>query len=71
MSIGPGWEADFPVAVVDEETDPPVVVTRWKTVAQAEGFIEYLHTHGGKVTARKVERGGYGIDVPEELEGKL
>lgn len=60
------YETDFPVAVVDEETDPPVVVTRWQTVAQAEGFIEYIRRHGGRKGTEKVERGGYGIDAPEE-----
>lgn len=54
------------VAIVDEECNPPVVVTRYESVAQAEWFLGYLAAHGGSVTRAKVERGGYGIDAPEE-----
>jgi predicted enzyme related to lactoylglutathione lyase len=53
------------VAVVDEETDPPVVVIRYKTVAEAEWYLGYLREHGGTVTRAKIARGGYGIDAPE------
>lgn len=59
------WEADNPVAVVDEEADPPVIVTRYQQVAQAEWFLGYLREHGGSVLRDKVDRGGYGIDAPE------
>lgn len=59
-------EKEWPVAVVDTECDPPWVVTRCKNVREAEKFIKYLHTFGGKATARKVERGDYSIDAPEE-----
>lgn len=63
------WETVNPVAVVDEESDPPGrVVIRYETVAKAEWYIAYLHEHGGTVTRAKIERGGYGIDVPEEMQ---
>ena len=57
-------ERAYPVAVTDEEADPPVVVTRCKDVAEAEWFIGYLAEHGGSATRKKVKRGGYGIDGP-------
>jgi hypothetical protein len=56
------YETVNPVAVVDEESDPPCVVTRYPTAEQAEWFIGYLEEHGGTTTAEKVRRGGYGID---------
>lgn len=59
------WETANPVAVVDEESVPPVVVTRYPDVKQAEWFIGYLGEHGGTAIRAKVDRGGYGIDAPE------
>jgi hypothetical protein len=59
------WEQENPVAVVDVECDPPVVVTRYKTPGEAEWFLGYLAEHGGRASREKVERGGYGIDGPE------
>ncbi len=59
------WETANSVAVVDEETDPPYVVTRYATVQQAEWYLGYLACHGGRYLAAKVARGGYGIDAPE------
>ena len=59
------YETEYPVAVVDEETNPPYTVTRCRTVEEAEWFIGYLESHGGQATAAKVRRGGYGIDCPE------
>lgn len=59
------WESVNPVAVVDEESSPPVIVTRYATVPDAEWFIGYLAQHGGTAIRAKVERGGYGIDAPE------
>jgi hypothetical protein len=58
----PAWGR---VAVVDTETDPPYVVTRYETPEQAEWFIGYLREHGGTATAAKIDRGAYSIDVPE------
>lgn len=60
------WETENPVAVVDVETNPPVVVTRYQGTAQAEWFLGYLREHGGQVLREKVDRGGYGIGAPEE-----
>lgn len=63
------WEKDNPYAVVDEESNPPVVVARYERLAQAEFHISHLAAHGGAVLREKVERGGYGIDGPEHEEG--
>lgn len=60
------WETENPVAVVDVETNPPVIVTRYQETAQAEWFLGYLREHGGQVLREKADRGGYGIDAPEE-----
>lgn len=51
------------VAVIDEEADPPVVVTRYERPEQAEWYINYLYEHGGTARQAKILRGGYGIDV--------
>lgn len=59
------WKTENPVAVVDEEASPPVVVTRYKTAKEAEWYLTYLAEHGGEHLRAKVERGGYGIDAPE------
>jgi hypothetical protein len=59
------WATENPVAVVDEESNPPVVVTRYRTPEAAQWYLGYLAEHGGSVTRAKVERGGYGIDAPE------
>ena len=56
------------VTVVDKETHPPVVVTYYDTPEGAEGFLLYLWEHGGTVTRAKVDRGGYGIEVPEDMK---
>ena len=57
------WEESYPVAVVDEESDPPTVVLRYAEVSQAEWYLGHLRDHGGTVLREKVNRGGYGIDV--------
>lgn len=44
------------------------MVIRYDTPEQAEWYIGYLYDHGGKVTRAKIERGGYGIDVPEDMQ---
>jgi len=54
----------LPVAVVDEESANPRVVKRFASVAQAEAWIASLKSLPNK---KKVERGGYGIDAPEEM----
>lgn len=59
------YRSAYPVAVVDIECSPPVVITRYAKVGDAEWFIGYLAEHGGAVTRAKVERGGYAIDAPE------
>lgn len=59
------WEQENPVAVVDEECDPPVVVIRYKTPEDAAWYLGYLSEHGGSAIRAKVARGGYGIDAPE------
>jgi hypothetical protein len=56
------------VAVVDIECEPNCVVTRYTRPEQAEWFLGYLSEHGGSVLRAKVERGGYSIDVPEEMQ---
>lgn len=50
---------DCPVAIVDVEAEPPVVVTR---VASVEAAEQYL---GGHPERDKVLRGGFSIDAPE------
>lgn len=62
------YESDWPVAVVDIECDPNYVVIRYKRPEQAEWYTTYLADHGGAVLRAKVERGGYSIDVPEEMK---
>jgi hypothetical protein len=62
------WEEANPVAVVDTECSPARVVTRYASAEQAEWFLTYLRDHGGSVLRSKVERGGYAIDVPEEMQ---
>lgn len=62
------WEKDNPFAVVDEESNPAYVVARYERLELAEFHITHLHGHGGSVLRAKVERGGYGIDGPEEKE---
>lgn len=57
------YRKSFPVAIVDIECDPPVVITRYAKVEDAEWFIGYLAEHGGAITQAKVERGGYAIDA--------
>lgn len=49
----------LPVSVYDEETRS--VVHRCRTVKEAEDYIAALPDRA------KVERGGYGIDAPEEV----
>lgn len=60
----------LPVCVVDEESakaDRRVrVVHRCASVAEAEAWIEEA-AKGNTDTLAKVERGGYGIDAPEEM----
>jgi ribosomal protein L15E len=60
------YESVNPFAVVDTESSPPRVVTRYTRLSQAEWFLGYLAEHGGTVTRAKVERGGYSIDGPDE-----
>lgn len=47
------------VHVVDEELAEPAIIASFDTVAQAEDYIAELPD------LDKVERGGYGIDAPE------
>ena len=61
------WKKANPFAVVDVENNPPVVIARYERLDQAEWHIGHLKDHGGTVLRKKVERGGYGIDGPEEL----
>ena len=56
----------WPFKVIDEETDPPVMVCSYDTLEKAEFFIDHLRKHGGTVTRAKVDRGGYGIDGPSK-----
>lgn len=63
------YEKDKPFAIVDEESNPPVVIARYARLEQAEFHIGHLAATGGKYLRDKVERGGYGIDGPEE-QGK-
>jgi hypothetical protein len=65
------WESANPVAVVDEESNPPVVVIRYPTVSDAEWYLGYLHDHGGTYLREKIARGGYGIDAPEVQERQV
>lgn len=62
------YEKDWPVAVVDIECDPSYVVIRYARLEQAEWYTTYLGDHGGSVIRAKVERGGYAINVPEEMQ---
>lgn len=52
------FEADFPFAIVDEESLPPKVVARYEKLQQAEFHIAHLARHGGDVLREKVLRGG-------------
>lgn len=59
---------ELPVAVIDEESatkvgDQYTVLARFATPAEAERFIA---DHDDQ---EKVARGGFGIDVPEEMQG--
>lgn len=56
------------VAVTDTETDPPVVVLRYDKPEQAEWYLGWLREHGGTQARDKIDRGGYGIDVPEDMQ---
>lgn len=59
------WEESKSVAVIDEEAagmgSTEAVVARFRTVAQADEYIEHLPDQ------EKVARGGYGIDAPDVL----
>jgi len=59
------WEACNPYAIVDEE-DGGTVVARYTRLDLAEFHIGHLRDHGGTWLHAKVNRGGYGIDGPEE-----
>lgn len=52
-----------PVAVVDNESSGKRirVIRRFDTILEAETYVGALPDH------KKVARGGYGIDAPEEL----
>lgn len=65
------YESMNPFAVVDTESNPPRVVTRYAQLKQAEWFLGYLAEHGGAVAHAKVERGGYVIDGPEYFDWRL
>jgi len=54
-----------PVAVIDNERQNGrgqlLVIRRFNTIAEAEAFV------GRRPDKAKLERGGYGIDAPEEM----
>lgn len=58
---------DLPVTVVDEEwidrDGTVMVIGRFATIADAEAYIDFRATH----EREKVERGGFGINAPEEM----
>ena len=60
------YKSDNPVAIVDIECSPPVVVIRYSKIEHAEWFLSYLAEHGGTETRSKVERGGYAVDALEK-----
>jgi len=60
------WETSNPYAVVDVEEGLGRIVVRYETRAKAEWYLTYLARTGGSVLRAKVERGGYGIDGPED-----
>ena len=63
------YKSDNPVAIVDIECNPPVVIIRYSKVEHAEWFLGYLAEHGGTETRAKVKRGGYVIKARKQ-EGR-
>jgi hypothetical protein len=58
------WETMWPVAIVDLEMGSRVV-TRCKDEEEAQWTINYLYEKGGEALKKKIDRGGFGIDVPD------
>lgn len=56
------YEKDNPFAIVDGESNPPVVVARYARLALAAWHIGHLAATGGKYVRDKVARGAYAID---------